>query len=125
MAELPAGWGLTTKARDDGKLDVIGKDDAGQEYKVRTCESGAVTDADIQQIRDADRENYRDRDTGAREYVASAMAASQAFRDNQDKNYLEDLTEAAMPVVRAGLERERSTVGYSRKFAAKFDQVVW
>jgi hypothetical protein len=123
--ELPAGWDLKTRSRDDGKLDVIGKDDSGQEYKVRTCESGAVTESDIQQIRDADRENYRDRDTGAREYVKSAMEASQAFRDNQDRNYLDDLTEAALPVVRAGLERERSTVGYSRRFAAKFDQVKW
>lgn len=125
MAELPAGWGLKTHSREDGKLDVIGKDDSGQDYKVRTCESGSVTEADIQQIRDADRESYRDRDSGAREYVKSAMEASQAFRDNQEKNYLDDLTEAALPVVRAGLERERSTVGYSRKFAANFEKVQW
>lgn len=123
--ELPAGWGLTTRTRDDGKLDVIGKDDSGQDYKVRTCESGAITEADIQQIRDADRENYRDRDSGAREYVKSTIEAGQAFRQNQENNFLDELTEAAMPVVRAGLERERSTVGYSRRFAANFEKVKW
>lgn len=123
MAELPASWKLKTRKRADGKLDVMGKTDVGEDYKVRTCESGAVTESDVQAIKECDREQYRSREEGAREFVKSLIDAGKAYRNNQERVFGESLEEAAGPVVRTGFGRERSTVGSTCLYRQNYDAV--
>src|SRR5262249_22790797 len=123
MAELPASWNLKTKKRSDGKLDVIGRDDSGCDYKVRTCESGAVTDADVRAIAECDREQYRSRDEGARAYVQNLVEAGRAAREAEDNAFQEELEDLAGPVVHAGLERSGSTVGSTRAYRKNYEKV--
>src|SRR5215472_15589778 len=120
MAELPASWKLRTKKRADGKLDVIGRDDAGSDYKVRTCDSGGVTDTDVRAIAECDRERYRSRDEGARAYVKSLVDAGGAAREARDNAYQEELEDLAGPVVQAGFERRGSTVGSTRAYRENY-----
>jgi len=54
MPEIPID--LTPRKRDDGKLDLIGKDDAGGEYVARTCETGSFTAQDAEGLAFADRD---------------------------------------------------------------------
>lgn len=123
MAELPASWGLRRKRRADGKLDLIGKTDAGEEYRVRTCDSGSVTDHDLVELKAADRESYASRDAGARAFVSSLVASGRKDREAQENEFLSDLEEAAGPVVHAGFERSGSTVGSSRAYRQNYDAV--
>jgi hypothetical protein len=69
MPELPSSWGLKTQQRPDGKLDIVGKDDTGHDYTVRTTDSPNITETDVQEIAAADRET-----TTAREFVAGVVA---------------------------------------------------
>jgi hypothetical protein len=123
MAELPESWKLKTKKRSDGKMDVIGRDDSGTDYKVRTCESGAVTDADIHAIAECDRERYRNRDEGARAYVRSLVEAGRTAKEAQDNAFQKELEDVAGPVVHAGLERSGATVGSTRSYRENWDKV--
>jgi hypothetical protein len=123
MAEIPASWDLRTKKRTDGKLDVVGKTDTGEAYKVRTCDSGAVTDADVRAIAECDREQYRSRDEGARAYVKRLVDAGRAAREAQDSAFQEELEDLAGPVVHAGLERTGATVGSTRAYRRNWDTV--
>jgi|SRR5215469_11365589 len=123
MAELPASWKLKTNKRSDGKLDVIGRDDSGYDYRVRTCESGAVTDSDVHAIAECDRERYRSRDEGARAYVKGLVEAGRAAKEAQDNAFQEELEDVAGPVVHAGLERSGATVGSTRAYRRAWDRV--
>ncbi len=123
MAELPSSWGLKTKKRSDGKLDVIGWDDAGKDYKVRTCDSGAVTDGDVCAIAECDRERYRSRDQGAWEYVKGLVEAGRAVREAQDNAFQQELEDVAGPVVHAGFERAGATVGSTRAYRRNYERV--
>lgn len=84
MAELPASWGLKKRKRPDGKLDIVGKDDTGKEYKVRTTEGPAVTESDIKEIASVDREQ-----TTAREFVSSVIQ-QQKQRDSARESEIEN-----------------------------------
>jgi len=95
MAELPESWKLKTRKRQDGKLDVIGKDDLGSDYKVCTCESGSVTESDVKAIAECDREQ-----TDARTFVKNAMDTSRAFQANQERQLEEGFLEDAARLVR-------------------------
>ena len=121
--DLPASWKLKTKKRADGKLDVIGRDDAGRDYKVRTCDSGAVTEADVRAIQECDREQYRSRDDGARAYVKSIVETGRAAREAQDNAFQHELEDLAGPVVHAGFERGGATVGSTRSYRKNYDRV--
>jgi hypothetical protein len=123
MAELPSSWKLKTKRRTDGKLDVLGKTDAGEMYKVRTCESGAVTEADVRAIAECDRERYGSREEGARAFVKGLVDAGRAAREAQDNTFQEELEDLAGPVVHAGLERSGTTVGSTRSYRKNYDKV--
>lgn len=116
MAELPANWGLKTKANDKGTLDIIGKDDAGKDYKVRTTDQPYISDVDVSELHDADRETYTDRSKGAREFVGNIVDSGNKRQQDRESEFYDDLTEAALPVVRAGLEREQSTVSLSGSY---------
>lgn len=117
MPELPSSWNLTTRPRGDGKLDIMGKDDAGREYRVRTTDAPGVTEHDIAEISAVDRER-----TNAREFVRGLMDNQSRINAAREARFQDSLEDAAGPVVRAGLEREGSTVGYSRPYAANFDK---
>ena len=112
MPNLPKSWGLKTKKRTDGKLDIVGKDDAGKEYRVRTTDGPGVTDHDIKELHDADRESYKDRRLAAKQYVDKIVAHGDAQRKAREDAYGEDLTEAAGHVSFALLDRK----GHSSPF---------
>lgn len=54
--EIPASWGLKQKRRDDGRVDVVGTDDAGREYTAITTEGDAVTEKEVSELQLGDRE---------------------------------------------------------------------
>lgn len=121
MAELPASWGLKTQRRTDGKLDIIGKTDEGQDYRVRTTDTPEVTEKDVSELRAADRENYANPDTRTYDYIKHLTAnPGQAEKDARD---LDDWTAAAEPVVYAGLERKGSTVGSTAAYRRGWDRI--
>src|SRR3974390_959213 len=97
MAELPKSWNLTTRLNGTGKMEVFGKDDLGGEYKVRTCDSDGITDADVGEIAAVDRER-----TTATEFVNGVIEHGRRATRDREANFLDDLTDAAGPVVRAG-----------------------
>lgn len=120
MAELPGSWGLKTKRRGDGKLDIVGKDDTGHEYRVRTTDTSDVTEKDVRELKKADRESYANPTTRTREYVKYLMENPRK-KDVEDR-FLDDLTEAAGPVVHAGLERKGSTLGSTAAYRRGWDR---
>jgi hypothetical protein len=103
MPELPKSWGLKTRKNARGTLDIIGKDDAGNDYKVRTTDAAHITERDITELHAADREAYSNPESGAREFVRNlvgekldtSLDAQLAFDES-------DWIAAAEPVVRAG-----------------------
>jgi hypothetical protein len=103
--ELPKSWGLETKKRDDGKLDVIGKDDNGYEYRVRTTDQSHITQKDLDELKAADRESYPNRDAGCRAFINNLTGGK---KDNvplieQAMNFDDgEWIEAAEPVIAAG-----------------------
>lgn len=109
MAELPAGWGLKTRQREDGKLDVIGNADNGEEYKVKTCASGAVTDQDVEDIRAADRESYASREEGCRIFVNSITRQQVERKEQQEAELESDLVAAAEEVIGQSTTGGRAT----------------
>jgi len=107
MAELPASWNLKTQSRQDGKLDIVGKDDAGNDYRVRTTDTSEVTEKDVSELKKADRESYSNPATRTKEYVQHLMDNPKKKRD--EEVLLDDLTELSGPIIHAGLERGGST----------------
>jgi len=120
MALIPKSWGLQTKKRSDGKLDIVGKDDAGQEYRVRTTDGPGITDTDIQELRDADRENYvgYSRAEAARKYVSKITDYGNKQRKSREDAFGDDLVEAAMPVSYALLDRKGHSAPFTGSTAA-------
>jgi hypothetical protein len=128
MAKLPKSWGLKTKRRNDGKIDIIGKDDAGRDYRVRTTDHSEITDKDLRELKNADRESYSNRTAGVREAVKNLVG------EPERKLTLLEQTEAALhfdesdwiaaaePVVRAGFGRP--VLGYGREYSRGFEQWV-
>jgi hypothetical protein len=118
LAELPSNWGMTTQARPDGKLDIVAKDDIGNPYRVRITDGNEVTPKDVEELHQADREA-----TSAKEAVSRIVESGQRRKQQEESRLLDDLTEAAGPVVRAGLEREGCFVGSTRRYRQAYDQV--
>src|ERR1700758_3481762 len=112
MSKLPSSWKLKTKKRTDGKLDIVGKDDLGKEYKVRTTQGSEVTDDDVREIRECDREAYTDRYTGAKTFVNNLISEQQARERAKEAQFGLDIDEAAGPVSFALLDRK----GHSSPF---------
>ena len=121
--DLPENWGLTTVKRDDGKLDVLGKADNGESYRVRTTDHAEITETDIQELKAADRESYSNRESGVRQFCRRLAGDGESKREREESLFLDDLTEAAGPVLRAGFEQERATVGSSRRYRQNYDSV--
>ena len=117
MAELPSSWNLTVK-QEKGKAVVYGKDDTGNDYRVRTCDTPAVTERDIVEIASADRER-----TTAAAFVKGVVEDGERRRLSREDEFESELIEAAGPVVHAGLERRGSTVGYSRTYSEAYERI--
>src|SRR5215471_20859234 len=57
VVEIPSSWGLTPKRNEQsGKLELIGKDDAGQTYVAHSSDREGVTDETMQDLVRGDRE---------------------------------------------------------------------
>jgi hypothetical protein len=122
MPELPSSWGLKTRKREDGKLDIVGKDDLGSEYKVRTTDTAEITERDIVELKDADRESYADKDKGAREFCSKIMNHGKQREAAREEAFMDELMEASGPVVHAGLERKGLTVGSTSAYRRGWEQ---
>lgn len=112
MADLPASWNLKTKRRSDGKLDIVGKDDAGNEYRARTTDTSEVTEKDVSELKKADRESYSNPQTRTREYVK--WLTSNPRKEEEEHKFEDELTELAGPVVHAGLEYGKRSVNFQQ-----------
>ena len=112
MPELPKSWGLRKVKRGDGKLDIVGKDDAGKEYRVRTTDGPSITEKDVQELHAADREAYVSREEGIRSFVGGIVADNARREQERQDRFGEDMAEAAGPVSFALLDRK----GHSAPF---------
>lgn len=121
MAELPSSWGLKTKRRTDGKLDIVGKTDAGQDYRVRTTDTAEVTEKDVSELKAADRESYSNPETRVYDYIKHLT--SNPAKEEREARDLDDWTEAAGPVIHAGFERGGSTVGSTAAYRRGWDRI--
>lgn len=108
MPSLPENWGLTTKSRPDGKLDIVGKTDAGESYTVRTTDGPGVTDHDIKELRDADRENYSGMSTSqaAKQFVQKIVDHGRKRERDRNESFGDDMIEAAGHVAFGILDRK-------------------
>jgi hypothetical protein len=120
---LPESWGLETKKRDDGKLDIVGKDDNGYDYRVRTTDQDHITQKDVDELHAADRETYANRDAGCRAFINNltggkkekvpVIEQAMAFDDPE-------WLEAAKPVIAAGFGHK--SFGSTRKYRSGVEQ---
>jgi hypothetical protein len=113
MAKLPKSWGLKERKRSDGKLDIIGKDDAGHDYRVRTTDGPEVSDRDVAELHAADREAYSSRDAGARAFVGSLVNDASARERSREERFGEEMVEASGPVAFALLDRRGNSSPFS------------
>ena len=113
MPEIPID--LTPRKRDDGKLDLIGKDDAGGEYVARTCETGSFTTQDAEGLAFADRERVTPSDL-----VKNVVAVQDKEKADRESAYEDELMAASGPVVHGALHSFWGT-GYGRGTALKRD----
>jgi hypothetical protein len=111
-SKLPKSWNLKTKKRADGKLDILGKTDAGETYRVRTTDGPEVTDKDVTELRAADRESYSSIKEGSQKFMDGLISESQARERGREDAFAEDMVEAAGPVSFALLDRK----GHSSPF---------
>lgn len=131
---LPQSWGLKTKKRTDGKLDIVGKDDAGAEYRVRTTDGPEVTDHDLSELHDADRETYTGmgREEAVKQYMNKIVGWGETRKRERENAFGESLIDPAANVTFALLDRKGhsspftgSTSAYRRgweQWASTFDR---
>ena len=127
MANLPKSWGLKTKKRSDGKLDIVGKDDNGHDYRVRTTDGPVVTDTDLAELHAADRETYPDRRTGAKAFVDGLLAGGKQRDQARENAFGDEMAEAAGPVSFALLDRKGHSspfTGSTEAYRKGFEQWV-
>src|SRR5258708_35156021 len=98
MASLPESWGLRTRTTADGKAQVVGTNDAGQEYVARTCDGPGVTDHDLK-ILDVGNPNKRDKDA----FIGFYRDERDNARKNWEHSLDEEYTAAADKGVQAGM----------------------
>lgn len=116
--ELPSSFGLTPVPRDDGRLNLVGKDVAGADYVARVTSGPEVAPADIEALHANDREA-----TNAREFCAKLISDKERREQHAADAMLADYMEPAERVCHAGTHKADRTVGYSRAYAANFDKV--
>lgn len=127
--KLPKSWGLKEKRRTDGKLDILGKDDFGKEYRVRTTDTPEITDKDLSELKAADRESYPNRQAGAKQLMKNLVGEPEKFLSpveqvNAALTFDEsDWIAAAEPVVHAGLGRQGCTLGSTRSYRRGWERI--
>jgi hypothetical protein len=119
MATLPEGWKLKPKRRKDGRLDIVGKNDIGEEYVARTTEEPGVTERDLQILSIGNRET-----STARDVVKFYENERDTYRKNWEKSMDGEYTEAADKVVHAGLHLSESRVSFCHIPQEKWD-AMW
>lgn len=84
MSELPPG--LKKKRRKDGRIELIHKDDAGQDYTALVTETTEITDKDVESLRVGDREH-----STAKEFVDHFVKRKEANdKKFEDEVFKED-----------------------------------
>jgi hypothetical protein len=117
LPEIPKSWGLKAKKRKDGKLDLVGKNAAGEEYVARTTEQEGVTERDLQILRVGSPEH-----STPKEFVEFYANERRSYKRRQEQSQADAYDDAAERAVNAMLHKSESTVGYSRAYAAAFDK---
>lgn len=88
----------------------MGKDDLGQDYKVRTTDHAEITDTDVQELRDADREAYEgDRGDAAWAAVHKLIGSAERTKTSRENTFGADLLDASEQLVRAATTKGRAT----------------
>lgn len=125
MAKLPENWGLKTSRRNDGRLDIKGRDDSGSEYVARTTSGSEVTERDVAELAAADRERYPNRDAGAKEIVNGMMARQESRNADRERAFEEDCYEGAQELLAQPgvLEGRAVSFGYSRSYSRNYERV--
>jgi len=117
MPSLPESWGLTERKTADGKTQIVGTNDLGNEYVARTCDTDGITERDLK-ILDVGNPAKRDKDAFIGFYRDERDRARKTWEHSLDEEY----ALAAEQVVHAGLHLRESRVGYSRAYAAAWDR---
>lgn len=104
MAELPASWGLKPRKRKDGKLDIVGKDDTGSEYVARTTDASEITERDIQELKEVDRETAT-----ARGFVEGLVSHQQKLDAEREQKLHDDFTETTEEIIAACTTNSHAT----------------
>lgn len=115
MAELPAG--LTAETRPDGKLNIVGTDDAGERYVARVADGASVSDSDVAALMAGDRER-----TTPQEYTGRLMAETERNRAAWEAGMQDDFMDAAERVAHAGVHKGQRTLGWSRKYEESYSK---
>jgi hypothetical protein len=116
MASLPESWGLKTKPRADGKLDIVGKDVRGEEYVARTTETPGVTERDLQLLSIGNRET-----STAKEVVQFYAGERENYNKRVAEESLDGYMEGAEQVVHAGLHQ--FSISFSHISQARWDKI--
>ena len=119
MASLPEGWKLKERKRKDGRVDIVGKNDLGDEYVARTTEDRGVTERDLQILAVGNRET-----STAREVVKFYENERDSFRKNWETSMDDEYMAGAEKVVHAGLHLSESRVSFSHIPQSKWD-AMW
>jgi hypothetical protein len=117
MAELFGG--LTTEKRDDGKLNIVHTDDAGEKYVARVTDTEHVTETDIAELHKADREAY-DPHSRSKDFVSALIEKSDAKQNAYQAAMLDDFTEGFEPVTHGALEGRKRSYGSTRLYRQNF-----
>lgn|SRR5579872_3524840 len=125
MAKLPESWGLKTKRRNDGRLDIVGKDDAGREYVARHTQGSDVTDCDVAELAAVDRDQYPDRERGAKQVVDRITAQQEKRNAERDDKFGDECYEGAQELLAQPgvLEGRAVSFGYSRSYSRNYERV--
>lgn len=119
MPSLPESWGLRERKTADGKAQIVGTNDAGQEYVARTCDGPGVTDHDLK-ILDVGNPNKRDKDAFIGFYRDQRDNARKSWEHSQDEMYMA----GAEQVVHAGLHLADSSISFCHIPQKKWD-AMW
>lgn len=115
MCELPSSWGLKERKRSDGKLDLVGKADNGDEYVARTTEGAEVSPGDVDSLAAGDRER-----TNPREFTARAIRAREREKEAHEAATLEAFSEPAEELARNYCEALHLSMGDAYERGAKY-----
>lgn len=117
MSDTLKSFGLKTRSRADGRVELVGKQDDGKEYVAHVAKGSEVTPDDIQYLADCDREQNTAKSVVDRQIERQRV---QAVGENPT---LDEWEEAALPVAEAGLGVAK--LGYSRRYSKAFERINW